>query len=260
MTKRKLQFIPVDAARTTRALLWIASGLALLHATAMVLWFTDTLPVNRWLYIAVFDLDEEESIGTWFSTLILFGAGALTILAGRLSSHDDRRWARHWTLLGAGFVLLAVDEVAGFHETVNTLVRSTHWTAFGAGVVALSGLAFLPFLRGLPRRTRNMFIVAGAVYVGGAVGVEAATIYHERNDLLNTLGYNLWTAVEEFMEMAGVILFIRALLSHVEVELGGAAIWIEVGSAEASATETAEVTRLRAVPADGDEQRQRPAA
>ena len=46
-----------------RTMLWIAGALALIHAIVMVLWFTDVLPVDRWLYIAVFDLDEEESIG-----------------------------------------------------------------------------------------------------------------------------------------------------------------------------------------------------
>lgn len=263
MNKRKMQFVPVSASTATRFLLWIAGALAVTHAIVMVLWFTDVLPVDRWLYIAIFDLDEEESIGTWFSTLLLFVAGLLTILTGRLAAPDGGRWARSWSLLGAGFILLSIDEVAGFHETVNTLVKSVHWTAFGAAVVGLSALIFVPFLRSLPARTRRLFLIAGAVYVGGAVGVEAATLYHEQNDLLNTLGYNLWTAVEEFMEMAGVILFVRALLSHIEVELGGAAVWLELGSqpagADADAPSGAEHT-LRAVP-DGSAAEQRsPAA
>ena len=261
MNKRKMQFIPVDASSTARRLLWIAGALALTHAIVMVLWFTDVLPVDRWLYIAVFDLDEEESIGTWFSTLLLFGAGLLTILTGRLAASDGGRWAHSWSLLGSGFILLSMDEVAGFHETVNTLVKSVHWTAFGAMAVFLSAIVFIPFLRSLPARTRRLLLLAGAVYVGGAVGVEAATLYHEQNDLLNTLGYNLWTAVEEFMEMAGVILFIRALLSHIEVELGGAAVWLELGTGHPeTGTGSPEGHALRAVPDEAAEQRQAPAA
>lgn len=263
MTKRKMQFVPVDARSTARTLFWIAGALAVTHAIVMVLWFTDTLPVDRWLYIAVFDLDEEESVGTWFSTLLLFVAGILTILTGRLAPSTQGRWTNAWTLLGAGFILLSIDEVAGFHETVNTLVKSVHWTAFGGAAVLLAALVFVPFLRALPSRTRWLFLLAGAVYVGGAVGVEAGTLYHEVNGLLNTLGYNLWTAVEEFMEMAGVILFIRALLSHIEVELGGAAVWVELG-ADPSESETpqdaAQRHGLRAVPEEGPAERQAPAA
>ena len=75
--------------------------------------------------------------------------------------------------------------------------------------------AYLPFLWALPARTRWLFILSGAIYIGGAVGVEWATIWYEENDQLNTLAYNLWNAVEESMEMTGVILFIYALLGHI---------------------------------------------
>jgi hypothetical protein len=41
----------------------------------MLLWFNDLLPADQWWHIALFDLDEEESFGNWYSTLILFVAG-----------------------------------------------------------------------------------------------------------------------------------------------------------------------------------------
>ena len=82
-------------------------------------------------------------------------------------------------------------------------------------IVLVVATAYLPFLRALPVRTRWLFILSGAIYVGGAVGVEWATIWYEDNDQLDTLAYNLWNAVEEFMEMAGVILFIYTLLRHI---------------------------------------------
>ncbi|MGB0333003.1 MAG: hypothetical protein ACPGPE_14430 [Planctomycetota bacterium] len=133
MNRRKIQFVPVDASSTARHLLWIAGVLAVTHAILVVLCFIDGLPVDRWLNVAVFDLDEKESIGTWFSTLLLFGAGLLTILTGRLAVADGSRWAHSWSLLGSGFMILPMDEVAGFHETINTLVsrcagpRSARW-------------------------------------------------------------------------------------------------------------------------------------
>ena len=52
------------------------------------------------------------------------------------------------------------------------------------------------------------------VFLGGAVGVEMSTDWYDDQGLLNTLAYNLWTAVEEGMEMGGVVLFIYALLRY----------------------------------------------
>lgn len=61
--------------------------------------------------------------------------------------------------------------------------------------------------------------------------------------------------------MAGVILFIRALLSHIEVELGGAEVWLELGTGHPeTGTGSPEGHALRAVPDEAAEQRQAPAA
>jgi hypothetical protein len=50
------------------------------------------------------------------------------------------------------------------------------------------------------------------------LGVERAIDGHADQKPLNTLAYNLWTAVEEGMEMCGVRLFIYAMLGS----MGGA--------------------------------------
>ena len=66
---------------------------------------------------------------------------------------------------------MAVDEVAGVHESINSVIEIT-W-AIPAGFAALLiGLAFLPFLLPLPRRTALLFMLAGFIFLGGAVGIE----------------------------------------------------------------------------------------
>ena len=197
----------------------------------MVIWYKDLLPIDDRLYISFFDLDEEEAFGTWFSALILFFAGLLSLFQARYPGTAPNRWHFCWWLLGIGFCMLSLDEVAGFHEFINTVVEDTHWTTYGAMLVLVAGIAFLPFTLALPKRTRTLFIIAGVIYVGGAIGVEWGTIWHEDNDLLDTLGYNLWTAVEEFMEMTGVILFIYALLAHIAHNREGARLQLEFGRA-----------------------------
>ena len=213
--------IPLRPSVVGGYLLAIASGLTVLHVVAMLSWYLDLFPIDDWLYISFFDLDEEESIGTWFSALLLFLASALSALQAMKTSRSGQGGTVGWYLLAIGFCLLSLDEVAGFHEFVNTMSVDTHWTTYGLVLVAATGLAFIPFLRSLPPRTRLLFIVSGAIYIGGAVIIERATIWYEVNDELDTLPYNLSTALEEFMEMAGVTLYVYALLSHMAHRLGG---------------------------------------
>jgi len=192
----------------------IAIGLTLLHIAAMLIWYWDLLENKRWLYFEFFDLDEEESFGTWFSTLILLAAGRLTLLQSRAVASQSQAVYRYWLLLAIGFHLLSLDELVGFHEFINTVVKDTHWTSFGLAICLVVGSAYVPFLWTLPVRIRWLFIASGMIYIGGAVGVEWGTIYYEERDQLDTLAYNLWNALEESMEMAGVILFIYTLLGH----------------------------------------------
>lgn len=190
----------------------IAAGLAAAHVIVMFLYYRESIGLDDWVHGAFFDLDEEESFGTWFSAVILLYAGRLLLSRARSAKGEGDPYYRMWLVLAVGFHLLSIDEVVGIHEYVNTVSEDIRWTTFGAVIVALLGLAYLPFLSALPSRIRLLFIVAAVIYVGGAMGVERATDWYDVHDLLDTLAYNLWTAVEETMEMTGAIVFIYALL------------------------------------------------
>lgn len=209
MTPKKLQFIPVSAQAATRLLL-VAAGVVAL---------------NRWA-----DLGETGSIGRWFTSLLLFGAGLLTILTGRLVATGRGRWNDAWPLLGLGCLVLSFDEVAGLRSAGSSLAASAHWAALAGAFVLLPAAAFAPLLRSLPPRTRWAILVAGAVYLAGTSGVASGTLHGGQDPLLIPLTGKLLKVVEEFLEMAGVILFMRALLSHIEVHLSGAAVWLELGA------------------------------
>ena len=207
--------ITISAHKLTISLLLVALGLTAAHIIVMFIWYLDLLPINDWTYLAFFDLDEEESIGTWFSALILFTAAQLSLLNAYYAHGNPEARCLGWLFLAIGFTLLSLDEIAGFHEFVNTVVEDTHWTTFGLIIVVITGLVYLPFLWSLPIHIRCLLIVSGIIYIGGAVGVERATIWYEDNDQLDTLAYNLWNALEELMEMSGVILYIYTLLNYV---------------------------------------------
>ncbi len=57
-------------------------------------------------------------------------------------------------------------------------------------------------------------MASGVLYLAGAIGVEMSTDWYAEEDPLNTLAYNLWTAVEEGLEMGSIVLFIYAVLDY----------------------------------------------
>ena len=143
--------INLDAKRTTIILIAIMSVLVAIHVLAMQANFNESLGLKNALdfeywQIAIFDLDEEESFGTWFSTTILLFASVLSLLVAaslRSAADNMHRW---WTILGLGFGLLSIDEVVGLHELFNTLNEDVPWTTAGFSLFVLAGFCFLPFL------------------------------------------------------------------------------------------------------------------
>ena len=79
-------------------------------------------------------------------------------------------------------------------------------------------LAELRFIRDLPAPTRRGVLVAAILYVGGALGMELPGGWIAEAQGSNTLLYHLVITVEELLEMAGVIVFIRVLASHIARE------------------------------------------
>ncbi|MCZ6895233.1 MAG: hypothetical protein O7H40_14460 [Gammaproteobacteria bacterium] len=198
--------------RVTRTLTAIMVVLVVAHVIAMQANFNPSLSLKQSLgfeywHVAIFDLDEEESFGTWFSTVILLIAAVLLMRQARTLRAEGDPWHRWWMVLGWAFCFLSIDEVVGLHEMMNTMLESMPWTVVGAYVLALVGLCYLPFLWRYRWRTAILFALAGGIYGGGAVGVE-----HFSGVEVNSLQYNMLTALEEGMEMLGVILLIYAIL------------------------------------------------
>ena len=166
-----------------------------------------------WLFRQFFDVDQEDSLPTWWAAMLHIIAAALVFLVACRKRADEDRWARYWFGLSIGFVALSMDEVAGFHESINTMFAIS-WVIPGAIAALIVGGAYLRFLAHLPGRTRWLFILSAVIFLGGALGVERATDWYRDADQLNTLAYNLWNVLEEGLEMFGVALFIHAVLSY----------------------------------------------
>ncbi|MEQ1655857.1 MAG: hypothetical protein ABL960_09185 [Nitrospira sp.] len=130
-----------------------------------------------------------------------------------------------WMILAGGFFYLATDEGWSLHERLIDPVRGLlghgdlgifyyAWVIPAMAGVALLGVAFLGFLFRLPSSTRWSFIIAGSLYLGGAIGIEM--LGGRQNELhgWENLTYQLFAHLEESLEMAGIILFIHTLLRY----------------------------------------------
>jgi hypothetical protein len=128
-------------------------------------------------------------------------------------------------VLGGAFIFLSMDEAAGFHEKVTTVMSRVTWAprfSGGHGIwmfvylaiaVALVAALFRPIIHLCRNYTRDVigFAIGLVVLGAGAVGVEA--VGYEQLGANATLGTKtLQVAVEEFLEMLGAsILLISAL-------------------------------------------------
>jgi len=172
---------------------------------------------NRGL-VPVFSLSYEENVPTWYSSILLFATGALLLLIGAEARKSRAPFGFHWYALAAGFFYISMDEVVSIHEHAGWLrlggVLYFSWVIPAAVVVAIVGLSYIRFLKHLPPKTRLRFLVSGAIYVGGAVGMELPLGYWTERSGTNNFVYGALDWVEESMEILGVTLFLLSLVDY----------------------------------------------
>ncbi len=197
----------VNPSKVTRFLGWAVFGLILAHILVQAYHYhINKLP---WLLREIFDPDEEPSFATWFSTINLFIASALLFLIA--SKKEGDKYKKHWYGLGAGFAFMSLDEIAGMHETFNTITGFA-WTIPAAIGVVILIIVYWKFLVDLPQPMKTQFIISGLIFLSGALVVEHFADYYIDAYTMENFGYNMLTALEETLEMVGVVLFICALL------------------------------------------------
>ena len=167
---------------------------------------------------SLLSLSFEGNLPSWYaSALPLVCAGLLAWISG-----DETSDRRHWQALALGFLAISIDEAVGLHELLGALFTTTGALHFGwvipaALLVLVLFLAFLGFLRRLHRLspgTARHFVLAGALYVGGAVLFELPLGWWTARHGDENLGYYLIDWCEETLELAGLTLFAGALLER----------------------------------------------
>ncbi|TNM67419.1 hypothetical protein FHN55_10185 [Streptomyces sp. NP160] len=176
------------------------------------------------------DLDAEGNLPTYFSSALLAATAAGLAAAAVLAR--ARGW-RAWPLAAPAAVaaLLSVDELASLHEQMALLADLLgvdaglrfSWVVPGVVVAAVVGTGLLLVARGMAPRLRWRLVVAGAVYLLGALVVETVTGGMFRPappgglEPVQSTAYVLLNAVEEGLEMVGALLALRAVLLALRV-------------------------------------------
>ncbi len=174
-----------------------------------------------------FDLDDESSVPTWFSHLLLLLIAMSAAFAAWL--HKPGAVRRLWALIAAAGLVAAIDEIATLHEFV---LQSLHVTFFQDALPTALQNAWLlvaPFVllafgwlswkmwRLLPQRTFMLLVGAGVVFLFGAMGIDILTSISVRDAFLHQ---GLYVAAEESMELLGCVVALCAIVDYIEREKG----------------------------------------
>lgn len=216
----------LDVARARRLLALTSAGFSLAGLAAELL--RHLAGVRGWP-VALLSLSYEGNLPSWWASALPFVCAALLAFVAAGEATDRF----HWRLLTAGFVAISIDEAVGFHETLSGLfdlggVLYFGWVIPAGALVFALALTFVGFLRRLSPETARRFVVAGALYVGGAVVCELPLGWWTDHYGDHSFGYALIDWCEETLEFAGLTLFAAALLARLQgrqlaVTRGGAA-------------------------------------
>ena len=206
--------------------LWLALGavtLVLLHILLMWLFHSrQHLPTTdperiRWYLVSVFDLGEEESLGTWFSAVLLLFIGRLVWGHAKALLRGREMWAALWFVMAIAFHLMSIEEVLDGHATLKEYFKRSGEESGPAMRETLLwgslfvGTALIPLLWQVRWRFGTIIVLSGALYLWGALGIDhwqGSTQHPEYADRY------MWVALEEALEMLAPILFLHGLLTY----------------------------------------------
>lgn len=211
----------VPIRRVTTVLVVICGALALLGglSQALYIWSPDLPGVDT--LADLFWVNGDRDVWTWASAMIELICAILLAVIWASERRRDSRFARYWLGLAILFLAMSVDDVAAVHERSEralawlptTGLFYFKWTLLAWPFVIVVGLVYLRFLLKLPGWVRWGIVLAGGLFVGGAVGMEMISSYigyHQGESPL----YQAHTLVEECVEQAGLIVFIHVLLRY----------------------------------------------
>ncbi len=195
------------------------------HLVFAYILFNVTMTEQTYFLLLKLDMDQEVSVPTWFAQSLLLGnAVASAVIAWRVDGEAVVK--RGWWIVTGLLVFLSLDEGASVHEMLtapvvefsNTnigLLTMVGWVVPVAVVGTLIAMILWRWFVALNAGQRKKLIVAGLIFVGGAVGIETFGAYYviQNGGVFDEL-YMLIAGLEEWTENAGSLVALSALLSQ----------------------------------------------
>lgn len=206
------------------ALRWLCLGSA-----ALVVGHVVGLVLAEWLGLSrehgvlrQFNLNGEANLAAWWYSFLLL---ACAVVAGVLASAARARaggLAGRWAALAVVLALMAVDETAQLHDMATGPLRRLLDIGLGAFYYAwlLPAMAFLavavvyfaPLVGSLGPATSARFVLAAALYFGGAAGFEMVSGFALAAGRESLPDQGVMT-IEEGLELAGLLVLLATLLA-----------------------------------------------
>ena len=204
----------IDAGALRR---WLFAAVGVISALGLTveLWHARSHDPVIEVLVPRLSLSYEHNVPTWLASSLLL---ACALAAGAIARGAER-WRRHWWGVAAVFAYASLDEAAQLHEHLGGHLETGgvlyfDWVIPAAAILGVLAAVFLPFVRALPAATRRRLVVAGAIYVGGAVAMELPLGWWTERAGPDSLGYGLIDWVEETLELIGASLALAALVAH----------------------------------------------
>ncbi len=179
--------------------------------------------------VHLFDLNAEQTLSAWYQSLNLTLIGVLSLLIAK--DHRERRapYAAHWMGFGIIFILMGMDEFVALHELVGNEILApilhtaghfnATWLIFGIPLVLLFLFSYLRFFLSLSAVDMKRLALGIFIYICGAMLIEIPenlySVHHGEENLI----FVAFAAVEELLEMIGMLLLNVALLKKIAREV-----------------------------------------
>ena len=187
-----------------------------------------------------FDLGHEPSLPQFVSAVGHVSCSCLLFFLAFVEWKSKRPIFRSWFMLGCVFIYLSIDESIMIHEMFNRPLREHlglgeyfffPWVLVALAAVVIVGFASLKLLRFVDSKTRWLFVIAGIVFVSGAVGMElvAGVIFADAGSEelgVQRISHVIAQAIEEGMELSGISIFFWAIVNYIRQSVGSLRISI----------------------------------
>lgn len=214
--------LAVPVRRVTLTLLAAVAALLGMHVLGAVATFYLNSP-SVFGIVPTFTFNSEANIPAWYASMMLLVCAALFGVITLVKRSRGDRFVRHWAGLAVIFLYMSADEGGQLHELLTEPSGRVlgdaggwlhfAWTVPALVIVSLVAWAYLGFVFHLPADIARLFVLSGAMYLGGAIGMEFVGGWYLANHADN-FQYALMTGLEESLEKTAVVLAIYAQLRY----------------------------------------------